>query len=65
MTDEERQLALDKSFKPKKPIIKGNKAYCMACGLRIPFKEKSRYCYKCGWKIDWTEFYQNKQQTGL
>ena len=36
-----------------KPTWQQGKAYCGACGKRIPLKIKARFCHKCGKEIDW------------
>ena len=43
-------LEKDEVFKPEWQC---GKAYCGACGRRIPPKIKARYCPKCGREIDW------------
>lgn len=40
--------------RPVKPTWQNGKAYCGACGKRIPGKIKAHYCHKCGQKEDWT-----------
>lgn len=37
-----------------KPTWRRGKAYCGACGRRIPLKIKARFCHKCGQWIEWT-----------
>ena len=38
---------------PVKPTWKDGKAYCGACGKRIPLKIGARYCHKCGRGVAW------------
>ena len=39
---------------PVKPTWNQGKAYCGACGKRIPQKINARFCHKCGREIAWT-----------
>ena len=38
---------------PVKPSWHQGKAYCGACGKRIPQKIGAHYCHKCGRKVAW------------
>ena len=42
-----------KDIEPVQPTYRQGKAYCGACGKRIPTKIDARFCHKCGRKIRW------------
>ena len=46
-------LALLKEQKAVEPTWQQGKAYCGACGKRIPLKIGARFCHKCGKPISW------------
>lgn len=50
---EEHEVCANCSYKAVKPEWRQGKAYCGACGKRIPMKIKAHYCHKCGRKVWW------------
>ena len=54
-----KEMAEDllKEQEPVKPSWRQGKAYCGACGIRLPMKRfKSKpYCSHCGRKVQWHE----------
>jgi hypothetical protein len=46
-------LSLLKEQEAVEPTWQQWKAYCGACGKRIPLKIGARFCHKCGKPISW------------
>ena len=47
------RLVEAKAIAPVRPTYRQGKAYCGACGKRIPLKIKANFCHKCGRQILW------------
>jgi len=46
---------MEKDEQGIRPTWRQGKAYCGACGRRIPLKIKAKFCHKCGCPISWME----------
>ena len=50
---EDHEVCANCPMDPVKPSWHQGKAYCGACGKRIPQKINAHYCHKCGRKVVW------------